>query len=119
MLRIRVIGGVRADVDGREVDLASAARARGLLAWLAVHPGTHARSVLAARLRPDVRDDSARKSLRQAGSSLSPSRSRSPTSAAPASPRAARSDHAACRRLVRALSSRTSGRSRAARTLRA
>ena len=70
MLRIRVIGGVRADVDGREVDLASAARARGLLAWLAVHPGTHARSVLAARLRPDVRDDSARKSLRQAAWSL-------------------------------------------------
>ena len=52
------------------MDLASAARARGLLAWLAVHPGTHARSVLAARLRPDVRDDSARKSLRQAAWSL-------------------------------------------------
>ncbi len=70
MLRIRVIGGVRADVDGDEVDLASAARARGLLAWLAVHPGAHARSVLAARLRPDVTNDSARKSLRQAAWSL-------------------------------------------------
>ena len=70
MLRIRVIGGVRADVDGAELDLASASRARGLLAWLAVHPGTHARSVLAARLRPDVPDESARKSLRQAAWSL-------------------------------------------------
>ena len=70
VLTIRVIGGVEADVDGVPVDLSSAARARGLLAWLAVHPGTHPRSVLAARLRPDVLDESARKSLRQAAWSL-------------------------------------------------
>ena len=70
MLTIRVIGGVEADVDGVPVDLSSAARARGLLAWLAVHPGTHPRGTLAARLRPDVLDESARKSLRQAAWSL-------------------------------------------------
>ncbi|HET6690316.1 MAG TPA: AAA family ATPase, partial [Miltoncostaeaceae bacterium] len=70
MLTITVIGGVRAQVGGTKLDLASAARARGLLAWLAVHPGAHPRGVLAARLRPDVRDDSARKSLRQAAWAL-------------------------------------------------
>ncbi|HMO00269.1 MAG TPA: AAA family ATPase [Miltoncostaeaceae bacterium] len=70
MLSVRVIGGIQAHVDGDEVDLASAARARGLLAWLAVHPGTHPRSILAGRLRPVVPDDSARKSLRQAAWSL-------------------------------------------------
>ncbi|MGD9572862.1 MAG: AAA family ATPase [Thermoleophilia bacterium] len=66
MLVIRVLGGVAADVDGRPVDLGAAARARALLAWLALHPGTHARSDVAGRLRPDAGEESARKSLRQA-----------------------------------------------------
>ncbi len=66
VLVIRVLGGVSAEVDGRPVDLGAAARARALLAWLALHPGTHARSELAGRLRPDAGEDSARKSLRQA-----------------------------------------------------
>ena len=66
MLTIRVVGGVAAEVDGAPVDLGTAARARSLLAWLALHPGLHARGELAARLRPDVPDESARKSLRQA-----------------------------------------------------
>ncbi len=66
MLVIRVVGSVGAEVDGSPVDLAATARARALLAWLALHPGTHPRGELAARLRPDVPDESARKSLRQA-----------------------------------------------------
>ena len=39
-------------------------RARALLAWLAAHPGAHARGELAARFWPDVLDESARASLR-------------------------------------------------------
>jgi DNA-binding SARP family transcriptional activator len=66
VLLIRVVGAVGAEVDGTPVDLAAAARARALLAWLALHPGEHPRGDLAARLRPDVPDASARKSLRQA-----------------------------------------------------
>ncbi|WP_217920938.1 ATP-binding protein [Miltoncostaea oceani] len=66
MLTIRVVGGIAAEVDGAPVDLGTATRARALLAWLALHPGMHARGDLAARLRPDVSDESARKSLRQA-----------------------------------------------------
>ncbi|WP_217915733.1 ATP-binding protein [Miltoncostaea marina] len=71
MLRIAVLGRLEADVDGRPVDLAAAgARARGLLGWLAVHPGPHARGALAGRLRPDVGEEGARKSLRQAAWAL-------------------------------------------------
>ncbi len=42
------------------------ARARELLAFLAVHPGPHPRSRLAGVLRPDVAEESARKTLRDA-----------------------------------------------------
>ena len=66
VLSIRVVGAVEARVDGAPVDLAAAGRARALLAWLALHPGAHGRSELAGRLRPEVSEDSARKSLRQA-----------------------------------------------------
>ncbi len=37
-----------------------------LLAWLALHPGGHARRDLAPRFWPDVLDESARASLRTA-----------------------------------------------------
>ena len=40
--------------------------ARGLLAWLALYPGAHPRGELAARFWPDVLDESARQSLRNA-----------------------------------------------------
>jgi DNA-binding SARP family transcriptional activator len=70
MLEIRVLGGLSARADGVEVELPPSARARALLAWLAVHPGPHARSVLAGTLRPDVLEESARKSLRQAAWAL-------------------------------------------------
>ncbi len=53
-------------VDGRPVELPADARARELLARLALSPGPHSRSALAGRLRPDVPEDSARKTLRNA-----------------------------------------------------
>jgi pimeloyl-ACP methyl ester carboxylesterase/DNA-binding SARP family transcriptional activator len=66
VIEVRVLGGLAALVDGEPVELPADARARELLAWLAVHPGRHPRAALAGRLRPDVLDESARKSLRDA-----------------------------------------------------
>ena len=54
MLEIRVLGGLEARADGALVELPPSARVRALLAWLAVHPGLHARSALAGTLRPDA-----------------------------------------------------------------
>ncbi len=66
MLEVRVLGALSAAVDGRPVELPADARARELLARLALSPGMHPRSALAGRLRPDVPEDSARKTLRSA-----------------------------------------------------
>ena len=66
MLEVRVLGGLSAAVDGRPVELPADARARELLARLALSPGPHPRSTLAGRLRPDVPEESARKTLRNA-----------------------------------------------------
>jgi DNA-binding SARP family transcriptional activator len=66
VLEVRVIGGLSAAVDGRRVELPADARARELLARLALAPGPQSRSALAGRLRPDVPEDSARKTLRNA-----------------------------------------------------
>jgi DNA-binding SARP family transcriptional activator len=66
MIEVLVLGGLAARVDGAPVALPADARARELLAWLALHPGRHPRAALAGRLRPDVLDESARKSLRDA-----------------------------------------------------
>lgn len=66
MLRVRLVDGLRLEVDGREIAAPRSRRARSLLAWLAVHPGMHARSELAGRFWPDVLDQSARASLRAA-----------------------------------------------------
>ena len=65
MLEVRVVGGLSAVVDGRPVALPADARARELLARLAV-AGPQSRSALAGRLRPDVPEESARKTLRNA-----------------------------------------------------
>src|SRR5205814_10215624 len=51
---------------GSPVRPPESARARALLAWLALNPGMHARTQLAARFWPDVLDSSARASLRSA-----------------------------------------------------
>jgi DNA-binding SARP family transcriptional activator len=66
VLRVWLLGGLRLEVDGVEVAPPSSRRARLLLAMLAVERGSHAREELAARLWPDVRDESARASLRTA-----------------------------------------------------
>ena len=66
MLRVRLLGEMAAEVDGSPVRPPDSARARALLAWLALNPGMHARTTLAARFWPDVLDSSARASLRSA-----------------------------------------------------
>ena len=66
MLRVRVLGELELELDGRPLMLPSRRPARALLGWLALHPGVHARAKVAARLWPNVRDESARVSLRSA-----------------------------------------------------
>ena len=66
MLRVLVLGELAVEVDGRPVPLPDGRPARALLGYLALHPGPHARAALAARLWPDVLDESARTSLRGA-----------------------------------------------------
>ncbi|HEV2777220.1 MAG TPA: hypothetical protein VGV90_16645, partial [Solirubrobacteraceae bacterium] len=66
MLELRLLGGLSAAVDGRPIELPADARARELLARMALWPGPHPRSALAGRLRPDVPEASARKTLRNA-----------------------------------------------------
>src|SRR5213079_1912124 len=70
MLRVRLLGDMALELDGRAIALPDSGRARALLAWLALNPGTHARGQLAARFWPDVLDSSARASLRSAMWSL-------------------------------------------------
>ena len=70
MLRIRLLGGLELEADGRAIEPPTGKPARALLAWLALNPGTHARSRVAAALWPDVLDQSARLSLRTALSAL-------------------------------------------------
>ena len=64
MLRVRLVGELRIDLDGCRLDAPASRRARSLLAWLAYHPGLHARTRVAAVFWPDVLDQSARASLR-------------------------------------------------------
>ena len=66
MVRFWVLGRLAIEADGVVLEPPRASRARSLLAWLALHPGLHARSRLAARFWPDVLDSSARASLRVA-----------------------------------------------------
>ncbi|MEA2383696.1 MAG: eukaryotic-like serine/threonine-protein kinase [Solirubrobacteraceae bacterium] len=64
MLRVRLFGGLALEFDRSALDAPASRRARELLAWLALHPGRHARAALAARFWPEVLDESARASLR-------------------------------------------------------
>ncbi|MGH2941175.1 MAG: ATP-binding protein, partial [Solirubrobacteraceae bacterium] len=66
MLRIRLLGVLRLEVDGVEMAPPSSRRARLLLAMLATERRLHGRETLAARLWPGVLDESARASLRTA-----------------------------------------------------
>jgi DNA-binding SARP family transcriptional activator/tetratricopeptide (TPR) repeat protein len=70
MLRVHVLGPLRVEADGTAIDTPGGRRAAALLAWLALHPGRHARADVAARFWPDVLDSSARASLRTAVWSL-------------------------------------------------
>src|SRR6201996_4569998 len=66
MLRGRVLGRLEADWDGSGVAPPESRRAWALLGWMALNPGLHERSVVAATMWPDVLDSSARASLRSA-----------------------------------------------------
>lgn len=65
-LMVRVMGPLTVEHADGEVPLPASRRARGLLAWLAVHPGGRSRSQAAAAFWPDVPEVSARSSLRGA-----------------------------------------------------
>ena len=64
MLRVRLFGGVEAELDGRPLEPPRSRRAWSLLAFLALSPGAHPRGVIASRFWPDVLDSSARGNLR-------------------------------------------------------
>src|SRR3954452_16839260 len=65
MVRVRLSGAPSVEVGG-EAHAFPRGRPGALLAWLALHPGVHARRELAGRFWPDVLDESARTSLRTA-----------------------------------------------------
>ena len=64
MLRIRLLGELCLELEGRRLDDIASRRARSLLGWLAYHPGLHPRTRVAAVFWPDVLESSARASLR-------------------------------------------------------
>ena len=66
MLRVRLVGRPVLEFDGDPLEWPAGRRAGEVLAWLALHPGAHARGDLAPRFWPDVLDESARASLRTA-----------------------------------------------------
>ena len=66
VLEVRLLGELEVEFDGAAVMLPTSRRACALLALLALRPGPHSRSRLAALLWPDVLDASARASLRSA-----------------------------------------------------
>ena len=70
MLRVRLLGELAIESDGERCEPPAPAKARGLLAWLALHPGAHSRSEVAGTFWPDVLEESARASLRTALSAV-------------------------------------------------
>jgi DNA-binding SARP family transcriptional activator len=70
VLRLWVCGRLAGDRDGDVLAMPAADRARALVGWLALHPGQHQRAVVAARLWPEVPQNTARASLRTAVWSL-------------------------------------------------
>jgi DNA-binding SARP family transcriptional activator len=70
MLRVKLLGALALEADGKPLELPASRRARSLLGLLALERRTHPRGQLAARFWPDVLDESARTSLRSALSAL-------------------------------------------------
>src|SRR3954447_22918551 len=70
MLRVRLVGELGLEADGRRCEPPAPTKARALLAWLALHPGLRPRSELAGTFWPDVLEESARASLRTALSAV-------------------------------------------------
>src|SRR5919197_687557 len=70
MLRVRLVGELTLEADGKRLEVPAPANARAPLAWLALHPGTHSRSEVAGTFWPDVLEESARASLRTALSAV-------------------------------------------------
>jgi DNA-binding SARP family transcriptional activator len=66
MLRIAVLGRLSLEQNERPLSPPVGRPARLLLGWLALHPGAHSRTAVAAELWPDVLDESARGRLRVA-----------------------------------------------------
>ena len=66
MVRVYVLGGLRVESEDDAASVPASHKARLLLGLLAVERRVHSRSELAGRLWPDVREDSARASLRNA-----------------------------------------------------
>src|SRR4051812_42032454 len=66
MLRVGLLGSLALEADGHALAVPAGRPARELLAWLALHPGTHSRLDVAMRFWPDVPEASARGSLRTA-----------------------------------------------------
>ena len=66
MLRLWLCGRFAGEFDGEPIAMPPGDRVRALIGWLALHPGPHPRSYLAAQLWPDVPEASARANLRTA-----------------------------------------------------
>src|SRR3954449_5837528 len=70
MVHVHLLGELEVIADGKRIEPPASRRAWSLLAWLALHPGEHPRSAVAAAFWPDVLDASARASLRSAAWAL-------------------------------------------------
>ena len=70
MARLHLLGDLRVELDGQVAELASASRKAMLLAILALERRVHGRSGDSPEAWPDVREDSARASLRMGLSQL-------------------------------------------------
>jgi DNA-binding SARP family transcriptional activator len=70
MVHVRLLGELDVEAGGSRIEPPASRRAWSLLAWLALHPGEHPRSAVAAAFWPDVLDSSARASLRSAAWAL-------------------------------------------------
>jgi DNA-binding SARP family transcriptional activator len=66
VLRLRLHGQLAADLDGSPLAMPTSERARALIAWLALHPGSHPRPVVASALWPDAAPQRALANLRTA-----------------------------------------------------